>query len=711
MSTPNDRDASAPSESTDAGGFGGSFVTSAAFGGFSVSAFEGSFAQSSATAAFDATSGFAPVPETSPTAASDLDAHAASSAAPGAGLSLTAEPTATFGRVKSGRQRPAEQDLQKEMDEFSALAPLQKCSYIRKHVCDAMFFNRTRNAGALCRHVLAMLQQSDDVVLLIKASRLTLDLALGSSDVLDELVPEGLLPAICKALQSLNALADESQPGVGARRRLAMSGASAHLLHALCRLVKDSQDAVTAMADVGCGVAEAVGLALGAAVQAWKAAPPAAAADGDAGADAEDGDDEKEGEADEDPIAEGTDLCAEIFERLVDVSDSSPEIVQYWGNHVLGPLVEVLQHADHGPNAMRCVLNILACEVDKAGGPWHARALKPLAAAIASKLSSDDPDDLFGDQPLRVASALARKGDVGVDAIVQAGIPSQLPRWLVSTRPEIACAACQVVGSCLLAGPSAALKLVSADPSLPAAISQAFMVVYRADAGGEEEEEDVEDCEPLVRRDGGAGSSETTAVPQSKQSKRSKKRKGGFAESSNHLWHWDGHMYIITGLSASLEAAAAAAGLGAGSEPAPLVAAADPSVASLAGSSLTAVLVAGGLTAALATIIDQGSSPSGGIGRHHNLLIRHAAAALVSMMVLAPEATRKAATEQQPVLSDVISRLLDDDANFGSRIHPTGLSATDLSFGRLFARMKTPHAAADIKGLLVKLREQLATEG
>lgn len=187
------------------------------------------------------------------------------------------------------------------------------------------------------------------------ASRALRELALAQSLFLDDMLHEGLLPAVSKALVASVGTAPPSLGDAG------------NLLHALCRLVKDSEEALTSMGALT-DLADAVGAALLVAAAAPPPPPPAVGAskrgrpqrtapatedDPAAVAAAEDA------EEDDDAVEQGADLADELWQRL----PLAPQPVwKRWAQAMLPGLLALARHDNGAYPSLRALVNMLGCE-------------------------------------------------------------------------------------------------------------------------------------------------------------------------------------------------------------------------------------------------------------------------------------------------------------------------------------------------------------
>jgi hypothetical protein len=267
-----------------------------------------------------------------------------------------------------------------------------------------------------------LLGGSGDAKVARVASRALRELTLGHSEFLDEMLENGLLPAMSKALLGSGGAAMPSL------------GDTANLLHALCRLVKDSQEACTALSTPNSTLAEAVGSALLAAAAAppppapdpgasvWgrrRKAPVAEDDDPAAAAAAEDA------EEDDDAVEQGADLADELWQRL---PGATQPVREHWARAMLPGLLSLVRNESGAFGTLRAIVNLLGCEriggdgaaepVDAAGdeaggeqgeeeaeemsvaaagvpvyydGPLTRAALPGVALAVAELLRANDP--------------------------------------------------------------------------------------------------------------------------------------------------------------------------------------------------------------------------------------------------------------------------------------------------------------------------------
>lgn len=226
----------------------------------------------------------------------------------------------------------------------------------------------------------------------LAASRALRKLALDGVPEIEAMVEGGLLEAVGAAL---------SLPDV----RGATAG---NLLHALCRLVKDSQEALTAMAQPACPLPTAIAAAV---QRATAPAPAHAALLPEAGEPPREGytrghsDDDPDG----DPLEEAADLLDELWQRL---PEAPGDVIARWAAPTLPAALAVAEAGDGGVSlALRAAVNVLSTEAGgerwedqgarlrepppgqapRALAPLHALAVPRMAAVVVRAMQAEDP--------------------------------------------------------------------------------------------------------------------------------------------------------------------------------------------------------------------------------------------------------------------------------------------------------------------------------
>lgn len=517
-------------------------------------------------------------------------------------------------------------------DPFFTMTPEEQCTAIAA-IPEKSFRSREdlQAEKAKCIHFLPVLRSHP-----LPASFAVLALALDHSELLEDMVSNGLYAAMSEVL------ATTVHPGV-----------IGNLLHVLCRLVKDSQDALLALADVNCGVAEACGAALTTACKSPAAASAPSKPEGNSGG----GDTEQEAD---DPFFQGAEFLEELWGRLPDAEEATQA---YWAQHSAPALAACLALEDNeAASAFITPALMLLTTEEEETGPYHALLLPGICRCVLRGLRVEVADELESHTWASNAHKHARTAQ-GARQLIEGGVGPLLPAYISSKRPETMMESCALLGKLvMLGGPAHALKLLTLPLPQPTTTTTLAPLLVAMLA------------KPYEAK---------TAAP----------TRGGFDDDS--LWYWDAHVHLAISLAHSLPAAASPG---------------DSDSAQLAGA-----LVEAGALEALVQILERAEPARGGFGRPLSLLLRNTLAALQMLSLhYSSRSAEAAAVCKQRVQAAGLAHALqvcrgrqECAAGYDGESKQDGFAAGMFPYARSKGEGREPRDAATLQALLTQLEQQL----